>query len=239
MRTVIACVLIVGLGVAQAKPMPPPAAPVDTGEVIGLLDVRIEGLSADASAAFTEKIEQSLEISGLKVAPLERLRQYLAGTPWNLGCYFGTCLMELHRQTGVATVIEVALATSGPSYHYVITLLDAKTGQPRSQTSGVCDVCTTDEAFGEASLAVVGLVNGVSDLPSDDAPPKSVAHRDHRPAVRTRWLAGSLLGLAAAAAAGSWYFFREDRDTLGGASAGAAGALGVAGVTTLAVSFTF
>lgn len=229
-------------GTDAAKPAPE-AATVDTDEVVGLLDVRVEGLSPAAAQAFTEKIEQSLEISGLKVASQERLRTYLAGTPWNTSCFFGACLTELERQTGVATVIEVALATSGPSYHYVITLLDARTGQPRAQVASKCDVCTTDEAFGEAALAVVALVNGLGDpspqldVPvADDGRARRVRSSARR---RTAWISGVLLGAAAVAGFGSWYFFREDRDTLGGASAGAAGALGVAGVMTLSVSLSF
>jgi hypothetical protein len=243
-----AAVVTVALALAAAgaradTPTAPAAAPspADTEDVIGLLDVRVDGLSPAATEAFTAKIEQSLEISGLKVASRERLRQYLAGTPWNSSCFFGACLGELERQTGVATVIEVALATSGPSYHYVITLLDAKTGQPKSQVAAKCDVCTTDEAFGEAALAVVGLVNGLGDtstpLVAPVVPRRADAHRGAR--RRTAWLGGALLGAAALAGAGTWYFFREDRDTLGGASAGAAGALGVAGLVTLGVSLSF
>lgn len=243
--TLAVAAVVAAAGAARAD-APPPAgttapAPADTEDVIGLLDVRVDGLSPAATEAFTAKIEQSLEISGLKVASRERLRQYLAGTPWNSSCFFGACLGELERQTGVATVIEVALATSGPSYHYVITLLDAKTGQPRSQVAAKCDVCTTDEAFGEAALAVVGLVNGLGDtstpLVTPGVPRRDDGHRGAR--RRTAWLGGALLGAAALAGAGTWYFFREDRDTLGGASAGAAGALGVAGLVTLGVSLSF
>lgn len=247
MRALVVAVAVTALAAptwAQPAKAPRPA-PADTDDVIGLLDVRVEGLSADAAEVFTRKIEDGLELSGLKVASNERLRAYLAGTPWNTACLFGACLAELQRGAAVATVIEVALATSGPSYHYVITLLDTRSGQPLTQVAAKCDVCTTDEAFTEAALAVVALVNGVG----DGAPPVVPVVVD--PAVRrararvaharsrTRWLGVVLLGAAAAAGAGSWYFYRDDRDALGGATAGAAGALGVAGFTSLGLSFSF
>lgn len=236
----VAMALAVAIPPAMAQPRAPAVAPADTDDVIGLLDVRVEGLSPAAAEAFTKKIEDGLEVSGLKFASRERLRGYLAGTPWNSACLLGACLSELTRGADVRTVIEVALATSGPSYHYVITLLDTATGKPINQVAAKCDVCTTDEAFTEASLAVVALVNGVG----DGALPATVVVRDGHARVaharsRARWLGLVALGAAAAAAGGAYYFFDEDRDTLGGASAGAAGALGLLGAVSLGLSFTF
>ena len=242
----LAALLVAGPATAQPRPAAgAPRSTADTEDVIGLLDVRVEGLSTDATVAFTRKIEEGLEMSGLKVASRERLRAYLAGTPWNSACLLGACLSELARGAEVSTVIEVALATSGPSYHYVITLLDTRTGHAINQVAAKCDVCTTDEAFAEASLAVVAVVNGVGDgAPRVIAPAVDPALARTRARVlhargRARILGITLIGLAAAAAGGAYYFFRDDRDTLGGASAGAAGALGVAGFTSLGLSFSF
>ncbi|MEZ4398743.1 MAG: hypothetical protein R3B06_01895 [Kofleriaceae bacterium] len=207
-----------------------------SGDTVGLLDVRVEGLTPEAADQFTTKIEQAIQISGLDVASPAELRAHLVGTSWNSACAVGPCLGELARQTGVRTVIEVALTTNGPSYHYVVSLLDAFSGATVNQVADTCDVCTTEEAFGEAALAVVGLLSGVTD--GDQAHRRAPATA--RPGRRaTRWLGAAFLGAAALAGAGSWYFFRDGRDTLGGATGGAAGALGVAGITSLAVSFTF
>jgi hypothetical protein len=68
---VITVALALAAAGARADTPPTPAAapsPADTEDVIGLLDVRVDGLSPAATEAFTAKIEQSLEISGLKVA---------------------------------------------------------------------------------------------------------------------------------------------------------------------------
>lgn len=222
---------------AERKPEPP-----EPKRVIGLLDVRAEGVSATAAEVFTKEIEQSLEMSGLAVAPRQNLLEYLAGTPWNGACLIGPCLAPLRSHGGVETVVEVALATNGPSYHYVITLLDTATGAPIGQLARKCDVCTTQEAFAAASLAVVELVNGVGEAAPPDpaiATPMVETRRLDRARRRTRFVGIGLVVGAAAAAAGSYFLFRDERDTLGGAAAGAAGALGVAGVTSIGISFAF
>lgn len=221
---------------------PAPAEAPRAPTLIGLLDVRVEGVSATAAELFTKEIEQSLEMSGLMVAPRHRLLAHLAGTPWNAACLVGPCLRELRRGADVTTVVEVALATTGPSYHYVVTLLDTSTGQPIGQLARKCDVCTTQEAFAAAGLAVVELVNGVGEAappPAVAPPPPDLRPRFAAARRRARVAGVSLLVGAAVATAASYVLFRDDRDTLGGAAAGAAGALGVAGVTSIGVSFAF
>lgn len=214
-------------------------APATDG-VIGLLDVRVEGVSAAAGEMFTKQVEESLEISGLQVAPRKRLHEYLAGTPWNAACLVGACLRELRLRAAVGRVLEVALVTNGPSYHYVITLLDTQTGKTVSQLARKCDVCTTEEAFASAALAVVELVNGVGDATPDEpvvAAPVGSPGVD-RARRRARTLGLVLVGAAVATGVGSYYLYQQDNDLVGPA-AGAAGALGVAGLLSIGVSFTF
>jgi len=219
----------------------PTAGGDDSNDVIGLLDVRVEGVSAAAGEVFIKQIEESLEISGLKVAPRKRLHEYLAGTPWNSACLMGDCLRELRLRAAVHRVIEVALVTNGPSYHYVVTLLDTESGKTVSQLARKCDVCTTEEAFAAAALAVVELVNGVGDASPTDlkAAPDQRSSGVARARSRARTLGLVLVGVAVAAGAGSYYLYSQDRDGYGAGAAGAAGALGVAGVTAIGVSFTF
>lgn len=247
-RALVALSIMAWAAVAHAAPAAEsgaaPAPPAEPDVVIGLLDVRVEGVSAAAAGVFTKQIEESLEMSGLQVAPRARLHDYLAGTPWNAACLVGECLGQLRTQGGVNRVLEVALVTNGPSYHYVITLLDTGTGKPVGQLARKCDVCTTEEAFAAASLAVVELVNGVGDAAADRPglradPAGPAAARVGRARSRARTLGLVLIGTAVAAAAGSYYLYDQDRDGPGAAAAGAAGALGLAGVTAIGVSFTF
>jgi hypothetical protein len=211
-------------------------------ELIGLLDVRVEGVSDAAAEVFAKQIEESLGIAGLQVASRARLREFLAGTPWNAACLVGDCLKELETHAGVGQVIEAALVSIGPSYHYTITLIDTGTGAIVRQTSRKCDVCTTDEAFADAALEVVALVTNPD---GDGAKPKVVRPKPPAPASTvkgrraTRRAAVALLGAAVLAGAGGAYLLSRDEDRLGAGLAGGAGAFAVAGVTCLGVSFSF
>ncbi len=241
MRWIAAVAVVVAAWASTAAADQATAKPAEATEgVIGLLDVRVEGVSAAAGEVFTKQVEESLEISGLQVAPRKRLHSYLAGTPWNAACLVGACLRELRLRAAVARVIEVALVTNGPSYHYVITLLDTETGKTVGQLARKCDVCTTEEAFASAALAVVELVNGVGDATPEE-PTVAAPHGSSavaRARRRARVLGVVLLGAAVAAGAGSYYLDSEGND-LAGPLVGGAGALGVAGLLSIGVSFTF
>ena len=155
----------------------------------------------------------------------------------------GDCLRELRVRAAVGRVIEVALAANGPSYHYVANLIDTETGRTLGQIARKCDVCTTEEAFLAASLAVVELVNGVGDAapeakPVDPGLPAARA-RVARARSRARLTGAILVGAAVAAGAASYYFYRDDRDGLGAGAAGAAGGLAAAGAVAFGVSFSF
>jgi hypothetical protein len=234
----LAALVVLGFAVSAASATPARA----DDDLIGLLDVRVEGVSDTAAEVFTKQIEESLGIAGLKVAPRARLREFLAGTSWNAACLVGDCLKELETHAGVAQVIEAALVSIGPSYHYTITLLDTATGTIIRQTSRKCDVCTTDEAFADAALEVVALVTNpdgdggkpVVDLPRPPPPASTVKGRR-----ATRGAAIALLGAAVVAGAGGAFLLSRDEDRLGAALAGGAGAFAVAGVTCLGVSFSF
>ena len=174
---------------APAPPPPRRAAKVPLAErpaqadLIGLLDVRVEGVSDAAAEVFAKQIEESLGIAGLQVAPRARLREFLAGTPWNAACLIGECLRDLKVHAGVGTVVEAALVSIGPSYHYVITLLDTETGTIQHQLARKCDVCTTDEAFTNAALDVVELIqqrDGSAAAAAEPSSPPAGAARAQR-----------------------------------------------------------
>ncbi|MCL4226564.1 MAG: hypothetical protein KJZ91_19035 [Myxococcales bacterium] len=207
-------------------------------DLIGLLDVRVEGVSDAAAEVFTRQIEESLGIAGLKVAGRARLREFLAGTPWNAACLMGTCLRELKTHAGVGKVIEATLVSIGPSYHYTLTLLDTGTGAILRQASRKCDVCTTDEAFADAALGVVELITEGEDL-APAGPGRGPAPPPGRARRTTRRAALALMGAAALAGAGGYYLLTRDEDRLGAAAIGASGAFAVAGVTCLGISFSF
>ena len=226
-------------GAGAAKPAAPPT--VDENDLIGLLDVRVEGVSDVAADVFAKHIEESLGIAGLKVAPRARLREHLAGTPWNAACLIGACLKELKTHAGVATVIEAALVGIGPSYHYTITLLDTETGAILRQIARKCDVCPTDEAFTNAALDVVELIQDQRGQPAVTAAADAGKRAERSAPGRraTRRAALALIGVAIVAGASGAYLWSRDEDRVGAAAVGAAAAFAVAGVTCLGVSFSF
>lgn len=230
MRALVIAATLAALGAPAAAEEKPAA------ELIGLLDVRVEGVSDTGAEMFAKQIEESLGIAGLQVAPRARLREFLAGTPWNAACLVGECLRELKIHAAVATVIEASLVSIGPSYQYVITLIDTETGRVQHQLARKCDVCTTDEAFASAALDVVELIQQ-RDTNANPAPPPPRKPPPGRAKVRKTAL--FLLGAAVAAGAGGVFLMSRDQDRAGAATLGGAGAFAVAGATCLGVSFTF
>ena len=198
-------------------------APAAT-DLIGLLEVRVEGVSDAAATMFAQQIAESLGIAGYKVASATRLREFLTTSPWNAACLVGDCLAVLKTHAGVDRVVEARMVSTGPSYHYVITLLDTGSGAVITQKADRCEVCTTEEAFAEAGLAVVGLLHGLD---------------GDRTRSTTLRLGVALVTAAVVAGGASAILYSSDDDSAGAVAAGAAGAFAVAGVTSLGISFAF
>lgn len=236
------CVLagLAGRASADDAKVGTPRKAAGRGDLIGLLDVRVEGVSDTAAEVFAKQIEESLGIAGMQVAPRARLREFLAGSPWNAACLVGECLRALKTHAGVSTVVEAALVSIGPSYHYVISILDTETGAILHQVARKCDVCTTDEAFTNAALDVVELIQQREDH-SGNPLPSAAADRPRAPSGRgkVRKTGLFLIGAAVIAGAGGVYLMSRDEDRAGAAALGAGGAFAVAGVTCLGVSFSF
>src|SRR5690349_13233657 len=130
---------------AAADGEPAPSPPVD--EVIGILDVRAEGISETASDLLTREIASAVSGSGYIPVMPERLREVMVTTPWNGACLVGPCLAELHRAADVGLVLEAYLVSVGDNFDYVVTLLDTREGVPIGQLQRTCDVCTLQEAL--------------------------------------------------------------------------------------------
>jgi len=214
-------------------------APAAT-DLIGLLEVRVEGVSDAAATMFAQQIAESLGIAGYKVASATRLREFLTTSPWNAACLVGDCLAVLKTHAGVDRVVEARMVSTGPSYHYVITLLDTGSGAVITQKADRCEVCTTEEAFAEAGLAVVGLLHGLDgEAGGRTTPAPRPGARADRTRSTTLRLGVALVTAAVVAGAASAILYSSDDDSAGAVAAGAAGAFAVAGVTSLGISFAF
>ena len=229
---------------AKEPEPPPPAPPPRTANqrIVGVLDVRVEGVPPEIAAQFQQQLEVQLDTKHFWLAPRSRMHEMMANsTKWTEGCVVGACLREVKTQSGADLVLLAALTGSGTSFGYVVTLVRTDTGAVLEQKSERCDVCTVSEALANATLATVQLLNNVPDkLPDAEHDAKvrlaqvqatadtQVAAAKHHPhAVATGVL---ITGLAVAAGGAGLYFANKDA---GVATAAAGGGLVLGGLIAL------
>lgn len=229
------------------EPEPPPPAPqppprTANQRIVGVLDVRVEGVPPEIAAQFQQQLEVQLDTKHFWLAPRSRMHEMMSNsTKWTEGCVIGACLAEVRRQTQAELVLLAALTGSGTSFGYVVTLVRTDTGAVLEQKSERCDVCTVSEALANATLATVQILNNVPDKLPDaehdqqvrlaavqakaDAQVAAAKHHPHAVA------AGVLItGLAVAAGGAGLYFASKDA---GVAVAAAGGGIALGGLVAL------
>ncbi len=231
-----------------------PSRVADAQEIIGVLHLEVDGVSSAAADKFEQSIEEGLVGGGFSVAPRKRLHALLGPSSYAPGCRVGPCLKEVYRNTKVRLVLVGAITGLGPSYRFVVTLLNTETGRVTSQVSDECNVCTLQEAITSATLAVMALVNGVGGATVPDplvGPLGSGKHPDLLRALtrqrerttyakRTIRRTGLFFLSAGVLAAGAGLFLvNRHSDKNGYASFAAAGTLGLSGVTLFLISRRF
>lgn len=206
--------------------------------VVGVLDVRGDGVSDVVVARFGEAIEEGLEsATGITPAPQVRMKEQLASTAWSVSCLVGACLAEVGVQAGVEWVVTAGLTGAGESYRYTITLLEAATGRVLQQVSETCAACTVDDVASQATLATMGLIDAGD--PGVGAAIGAARGRGKHHARTLRRASLAVLGVALVAAGAGAYFTREDDVDVGYPLLGAAGGLAASGVLMLGLSFRF
>lgn len=232
----------------EAEPEPPPP-PVVTPpprtpnqRIVGVLDVRVEGVPPEISAQFQQQLETQVDTKRFWLAPRSRMHEVMSNsTKWTEGCVIGSCLGEVRRQTNAELVLLAALTGSGTSFGYVVTLVRTDTGRVLAQESERCDVCTVSEAVANATAATVKILNAVPDTLPDEGKAQAMqlaavteksdrelAQARHHPhAVATGIL---ITGLAIAAGGAGVYFANKDA---GIAMAAAGGGIALGGVLAL------
>lgn len=232
---------------APNEPEPPPPEPTKpppsaNQRIVGVLDVRVEGVPPEIAAQFQQALEAQVDTQHFWLAPRSRMHEMMTNsTKWTEGCVIGNCLAEVKRQTNAELVLLAALTGSGTSFGYVVTLVRTDTGRVLAQQSERCDVCTVSEALANATLATVKILNAVPDqLPderADEAARLAAVHatddqhlaeaRHHPHTVATGIL---LTGLAVAAGGAGLYFAEKDA---GIAAVAVGGGLVLGGVLAL------
>jgi hypothetical protein len=216
-------------------------------KIVGILEVRVDGVSPTVAERFEAAIEEGLSSAELWIATRTRLREMLAGSTWSEGCLFGPCLAEVRRQTEVDRVVVAYFQGRGSSYRFVVSLIDTATGRIRAQAAERCEVCTLSEALDAAVLATIGLVHGATPgaegAPGGEvAPPPPLRRRvkaDASDRTQARRAALLLVGVGALAGGAGLYFTSRDRDEVGYAALGGSGGLIAAGAAMFGLSFSF
>ena len=224
---------------------------------VAILRVSIDGASNEAASAFEDSLVTGLGNAGFAAVPRRDLLTELEEARFWAGCTFGPCLKRLHRATGIDLVLLADIRQVGQSYEFLVTLVDATTGTPSSQTVDRCAVCTFDDAAATATLAVIGLVTGAGRVAVTDPTagptatgglldPKIIRQREQEieRAVndrrrRLQRAAYFTAGAAAVLAAVGGALLLTDTDTGGYVSLGGAGGLAGASVAMFAISADF
>jgi hypothetical protein len=202
-------------------------------ETVAVLDSIIDGVPASARPGFQQNLEESLRGAGFTVLPQATVRNLLLKSDATAGCSFGPCLRAVGKALGVELALVVRISADGPSFTFVLTLVDTSSGAPVAQVSDTCAVCTFDEAGSAATIAVVDLGMKYRDARDEAAALARVVEAKERARRRhsSTWLLASLTVLAGGAAA-YLLILRDDKDSLGWAAAGGAAGLAAGTLAT-------
>lgn len=251
MGMVVTMVMVLGVSApAYADKKAAPAAapdrpPPEQRRMVGILDVRVDGVSEDVKLKFEQQLEQQLDTNQYWLSNRAQMRERMKfSTKWTEGCMVGACLVELRTQTSAQLVLLAALNGSGTSFGYVVTLVRTDTGRVLAQRSERCDVCTINEAMTEATLATIGLLSEIPASLPDQAAEQSAAvevaasasrrtldaKRRHIKRVGTMLtISGLVVGLGGAAAA----VLIADHPAWAKVTAGVGGGIAAGGVVVL------
>jgi hypothetical protein len=209
-------------------------------KIVGLLDVRADGVDKVVGERFGDAVEEGLAGSAeYTPATRERMLEMLANTGWSPACLIGPCLAEVRAQTGAEYVVTAGVTGTGQSYRMTISLIETAGGTLVGQVTETCPACTVEDVASSAMLSTIELINGVATVAPKDDPAPLPANRGRDHARTLRRTAVLFLGAALITAAAGYYFLEKDRDDMSYPLLGAAGGLAVSGSVMLGLSFRF
>jgi len=217
----------------------------DRRQVAALVDVHVDGVSPEIAQQFQQTLEQKIETKQYWLAPRAKVREAMSSSMrWTEGCIVGGCLAEVRSMTGAPFAMLAALSGSGTSFGYVVTLLRTDTGDVIAQEADRCDVCTVNEAMGQATAATIKLLERLpSQLPDETAERHAAIQLAQtaakaeaaRSSKRTTWIGATLTGVGLAAiAAGAAIYFTNDHADAGSVTLAAGVGVAASGLVVLA-----
>jgi hypothetical protein len=234
-----ALAMMAGRALAEppAEALAEPPAEARDKRIIGVLDVRVEGVPKEIARQFQSDLERQLDSRAYWLATQQRMREMMANsTKWTEGCVVGRCLDDVKTQTGADVVLLATISGAGTSFGHVVTLVRTNTGRVLAQDASRCEVCTVNEALTNATLAAVQLLTALPDKLPDEAGEEAAdlemsklyaEHSATRQRHRTIGIAMTLVGIVSAGAGMALYLTADRADAaLAGAGVGAGLALG-------------
>ena len=215
---------------ARAADVPPEGG---TAESVAVLDSIIDGVPASARPSFEQNLEDSLRGAGFTVLPKATVKNLLLKSDAPPGCSFGPCLRAVGKALDVELALVVRISADGPSFTFVLTLVDTASGAPVAQVSDTCAVCTFDEASSAATLAIVDLGMRYRDNRDRSVLAENAAARERkreRLHASTWVMAG--LTLVVGGTAAYLLLARDDSDAAGWAAVGGATGLAIGTVVS-------
>ena len=255
----IAAAIVLAATVATAAPATKspidslPPAPGERRIIVGILDVRFDGMSKSAETEFERQLESVMTDAARErfwIATRRRMEAMLAGsTGWMKGCATGPCMKVVRSQTRAELALTVYLQGFGTTYRYLITLIRTDTGAVVDQRTESCAACTQSEAITQATTAILELVLGAPNPdqvkdPSVPDPAEENARMRAKARIETAKRRNNrtalvLLGLGAVAGGIGGYALSRDEDAIGGPALGLAAGLAVSSVTVFVVNLTW
>lgn len=240
----------VAVSLIAGSPAPAAAAPdrksdiADNRRIVGVLEVRVEGVSDEVKQGFQRRLDDQLSGPRYWLASRARMKQLLRpSTTWIDGCLVGPCIIEIGKRTGAELVLLASLTGSGTSFGYVVTLIRTDSGRVFSQHAERCDVCTVDEVVDKATQATIGLLDRIPDrLPDDAAEQRAELERaasPYRRELADQHRATSRVGVAltaigvAAAVTGLALYSLSSQPSYAAVTAAAGGAMAASGIVVL------
>lgn len=228
----------------DAEHVAPDAPRRNKRRIVGILDVRVEGVPPEIERQFQSDLEEQLDSRAYWLAPQQRVREMMSNsTKWTEGCVVGPCLHDIRIQTGAEIVLLASITGSGTSFGYIVTLMRTDTGRLLDQDASRCEVCTVNEVLTSATRAAAKLLTAVPDKLPDEASAASAelalattkleaAHSATKRRRRTLGIALTVTGAIVAGAAMSLYFVL-DRPAGALVGAGLGGGLVIGGIATM------